>query len=85
MTLSGREQIMKRCNDRGNDDWSNVVRSRLDSCNDLPAEEAIYHHVCKSHFQCNRRIPDQYSKSAIFSSPPKHAGRPKAGRIQNSN
>ena len=70
---SGHEEIMKR---RGNDDLSNVVRSRLD-CNDLPAEEAIYHHVCKSHFQCNRRIPDQYSKSAVFSSPPKHAGRPK--------
>ena len=47
MTLSGHEQIMKR---RGNDDWSNVVRSRLDLCNDLPAEEAIYHHVCKSYF-----------------------------------
>ena len=84
MTLSGREQIMKRRNDRGNDEWSNVVRSRLDSCNDLPAEEAIYHHVCKSHFQCNRRIPDQYSKSAIFSSPPKHAGRPKDTEKQDA-
>ena len=34
--------------------------------------------------QCNRRIPDQYSKSAIFSSPPKHAGRPKDAEKQNA-
>ena len=45
MNLSGHEEIMKR---RGNDGRSNVVRSRLDACNDLRAEEAIYHHVCKS-------------------------------------
>ena len=47
MNLSGHEEIMKR---RGNDDRSNVVRSRLDACNNLRAEEAIYHHVCKSFF-----------------------------------
>ena len=44
----GRNVILK-CDDRA-DSWSYEIRSRLKSCNDLVAEEAIYHKSCHSRF-----------------------------------
>ena len=49
MTLKFRETIIETCHKR-NDAWSVEVLGRLNSCNDLPAEEARYHRVCLSVF-----------------------------------
>lgn len=56
MTLSFQETIFAHCITRG-DDWATTVQSRLSAVNDLPAEEAIYHHVCKDLFVKGKDLP----------------------------
>ena len=46
MTLPFHENISAHCNIR-RDDWPTTVQSRVSAVNDLPAEEAIIHHVCR--------------------------------------
>jgi len=54
-TLELRENLLKCCADRG-DTWALEVRGRLESCNDLVAEEAVYHRACYIRFKQGRDI-----------------------------
>ena len=49
-TLPLRERLIDRCKER-NDEWGNVVLGKLQSCNDLVAEEAVYHSSCMTNFR----------------------------------
>ena len=48
-TLEIQENVADQCRKR-NDDWGLEVLGRLESCSDLPAEEAIYHTTCHTRF-----------------------------------
>ena len=49
MTLGFQENIYTHCKGR-QDDWATQIQSRISAVNDLPAEEAVYHHTCKDLF-----------------------------------
>ena len=49
MTLELRDNILEQCSKR-EDSWGLEVRSRLMTCNDLVAEEAVYHRLCHTNF-----------------------------------
>ena len=49
-TIPLRETLLKRCDERGGE-WGEEVRQRLLTCNDLCAEEAIYHNKCMTKFR----------------------------------
>ena len=49
-TLPLRETLIDRCKER-NGEWGNVVLGKLQSCNDLVAEEAVYHSSCMTNFR----------------------------------
>jgi hypothetical protein len=55
-TCELRQSTLAQCRMRA-DLWSLEVRGRLESCIDLPAEEAVYHKACHTRFICNRPIP----------------------------
>jgi len=44
-----------------NDQWSTVIRGRLQSCNDLVAEEAVYHRQCLALFFSKHCSPSESS------------------------
>ena len=48
-TLVIRESVLEPCSKRG-DEWGLDVHSRLMTCNDLVAEEAVYHTICHVNF-----------------------------------
>ena len=47
MTLECRSRLLQRAEER-NDTWGNLVKGRFECCNDLVAEEAVYHSKCMS-------------------------------------
>ena len=49
-TLPIRDNLIKRAEER-NDNWGNHALGRLLTCNDLVAEEAIYHLNCMNKFR----------------------------------
>ena len=75
MTLSLQENIFAHCNAR-RDDWATNVQSRMSAVNDLPAEEAIYHHVCKDLFVKGKHLPG-FASQKPDSSKKRKLGRPK--------
>jgi len=44
-----KQTIVTKCDERA-DPWGILVKGRLESCNDLPAEEAVYHAHCHTRF-----------------------------------
>ena len=56
LMLDFKETLLTHCAKR-QDDWEDAVRSRLKAIHDLPAEEALYHRDCYSHFSDGRSIP----------------------------
>ena len=58
MTLQLRESLIERGNERNNE-WEEDIVCRLESCNDLVAEEAKYHINCMTKF----RLKDATEKS----------------------
>ena len=52
--------IIKAINLRNNDEWALVVNGRLDSVNELRAEDAIYHKACNSSFRTGKPIPQMF-------------------------
>ena len=53
MTIPLRQTLLSVCEPR-EDEWSNDVQRRLLSCNDLVAEEALYHSKCMLKFRLTR-------------------------------
>lgn len=78
MTLSFQQNILTCCHSR-QDNWGTQVQSRLSAVNDLPAEEALYHHTCKDLFLKGRDLPG-FSSQQVSTSPSKRrkVGRPKS-------
>lgn len=69
-TLEIKNNILDRCLTRS-DEWGLKVQSRLQSCNDLVAEEAIYHKNCFTKFFKINRVstpgrPCDYKKKETF-------------------
>ena len=56
VTLTIQKNILSHCH-RRKDDWATAVEARLATVNDLPAEEALYHHVCKDLFVKGKDLP----------------------------
>jgi len=48
-TLEIRDSLLEQCTLRG-DTWGLEVRGKLLACNDLVAEEAVYHNYCHHDF-----------------------------------
>ena len=85
MTLGFQENILSHC-DMREDEWALKVQSRLLVVNDLPAEEALYHHTCKDLFMKGKAPPEFASKECTSSTKRRKVGRPrstsKVGAIQ---
>ena len=57
-TLELKSSILQSSEKRGHDEWALTVSSRVQSCNDLVAEEAIYHKSChETHDRFHLRKP----------------------------
>lgn len=52
-TLILRNTLLSQCDVRC-DEWALTVKGLLESCNDLPSEEAVYHCNCYMRFVRNR-------------------------------
>ena len=56
VTTEFQKTVLQICIER-NDTWSTIVKGRIEYVNDLPAEGAIYHHLCSSNFRNGKEIP----------------------------
>ena len=65
-------EIQKLCDTR-RDKWSERVKGRFNSINDLFAADAVYHQVCSVNFRTNKSIPHQF---AMEECPQAKRGRP---------
>ena len=61
MTLPLRDNLVVCANER-NGDWAKSVLGRLESCNDLVAEEAVYHATCITKFRLTRSSDNSKGK-----------------------
>ena len=59
-TLELKSTVLTTCDQRS-DKWGDDVRARLQSINDLPAADAIYHRQCFRNFKSHRSIPKNYA------------------------
>jgi len=69
-TLVIRESVLEQCSKKG-DEWGLDVHSRLMTCNDLVAEEAVYHIFCHVNFFRVKKFesscrPKDYMKAETF-------------------
>lgn len=53
-------EIEKVCDTRA-DSWSEIVKGRINSVNDLFAADTLYHQVCSVNFRTNKSIPQQFT------------------------
>ena len=51
--------MLGTCDERG-EDRAEVVRARVLHVHDLPAADAIYHHVCSTNFRKKMEMPQQF-------------------------
>lgn len=65
-------EIERLCDTR-RDKWSERVKGRLNSINDLFAADAVYHQVCSVSFRTNKSIPSQFATEEY---PQAKRGRP---------
>ena len=77
MTLGFQQNIITHCHSR-QDDWATQVKSRLSAVNDLPAEEALYHHKCKNLFLKGKYFPGFSPQEGTSYSSKRKVGRPKS-------
>ena len=72
-TLELKKTILEHA-ERRNDEWGETVKGRLVYCNDLVAEEAIYHNACMPNSKYNNKTerktgrPDDDSRRNVFES-----------------
>ena len=71
------QNIAAQCSQR-DDEWATSVQSRISSIHDLPAEEAIYHHICARYFRRGANIPLEYKSTEDTPKKQKVVGRPKS-------
>ena len=55
-TLDTGDTLLEACRKR-NDEWGHLVRGRIESVNDLPAADAIYHRTCYMNFTTKKSVP----------------------------
>ncbi len=60
--------------DKRKDRWSDTVRGRLNSINDLFAADVMYHQICSINFLTNKSIPSHFLSSEEY--PRAKRGRP---------
>ena len=53
-TLELQSSVLHSCEKRGHDAWAMKVSSRVQSCNDLVAEEPVYHKTCHDRFHLGK-------------------------------
>ena len=58
------------------DDWATQIQSRISAVNDLPAEEAVYHHTCKDLFLKGKK--NLGVEGATYTSTKRKLGHPKS-------
>ena len=79
MTLEFQDSITAHCHKR-QDEWATSVQSQIAFIHELPAAEAIYHHVCVKHFRKGNNITLEYQSTRPVEdshTKPKLVGRPK--------
>jgi hypothetical protein len=54
------ESIVKVCEERNDDKWSETDLSRLEHLRDFHAADAVYHQACSVNFRTGKQIPKQY-------------------------
>ena len=64
------------------DRWAIEVQGRLASCNDLRAEDAVYHRACNSNFRTGKDRPKYYDQD--LNSASKKRGRPSDQTKENA-
>jgi hypothetical protein len=69
-------EINKLCDTR-KDTWSDTVKGRINSVNDLFAADAVYHQVCSVNFRTNKSIPRQFTSE--------HPSQAKLGRPRDTS
>ena len=75
VTTEFQKTVLQICIER-NDTWSTIVKGRIEYVNDLPAEGAIYHHLCSSNFRNDKEIPQQFMTKSVKAPKQKKWGRP---------
>lgn len=75
VTTEFQKTVLQICIER-NDAWSTIVKGRIEYVNDLPAEGAVYHHLCSSNFRTGRQLPQQFITKAATAPKQKKSGRP---------
>ena len=60
--------------DKRKDRWSDTVRGRLNSINDMFAVDVMYHQICSINFLTNKFIPSYFLSSEVY--PRAKRGRP---------
>ena len=64
MTLPIRENLIKRANERSDEQGERVLQKLL-SCHDLVAEEAVYHNACMNKFRLDRLTAEKEEDQLI--------------------
>ena len=82
MTLEFQKNIISHRHIR-EDDWALKVKSRLSMIDDLPAEEALYHHTCKDLFMRGKAPPEFASDDCKSFNKRRRVGQPRS--ISNSD
>lgn len=59
-TMEMQAAVLKECESRG-DEWADAVRARIQSVHDLPAADAMYHHVCSTNFRKKQSMPSRFT------------------------
>ena len=72
-TFDIQNEILSKCVER-NDKWAVEVQSRIQSVNDLPAADAVYHQTCSTNFRTGKLCPLKFADEEAVKRP--NLGRP---------
>ena len=74
-TLSFQATITQSRNERS-DSWSEAVRGRIESVNDLPAAGAVYRYLCGTNCRTGKQTPKQFLPDDALPRKKQKSGRP---------
>ena len=81
-TFDFQVNVLEHCVKR-DDEWSSLVRARIEYAQDLHALDAVYHHICSTNFRTQRQIPQQFMLDVdIKRKRPKPGRNPDAQRVE---